>query len=68
MRKLLLAFLLVAAVVLGLGYYLNWFSFASHDGDKHTNVSITVDKAKIKSDVDKAKEKVKDVTEGGEGR
>jgi hypothetical protein len=66
MRRVFLVFLGVAVLVIGLGFYLNWFSLASKDGDAHTNVSITVDKAKIKSDVDKAKEKIKDMAEGRE--
>lgn len=57
MRKVVYALLVLAALVIGVGYYLNWFSVSSADGDK-PNVSITVDKDKIQSDVRKAKEKI----------
>lgn len=58
MRKLFLALLVLAALVIGLGYYLEWFRFSSTDGDKQTNISIIVDKEKIGADVQKAKEKI----------
>jgi hypothetical protein len=58
MRKMLLAFLVLAALVIGLGFYLEWFTFSSKDGEKQTNISITVDKEKIESDIHKAKEKI----------
>jgi hypothetical protein len=68
MRKVLVALLVVAAIGIGAGFYLNWFSFASKPGDNKaednkTNVPFTVDKEKIKSDVERAKEKVKGMTE-----
>jgi hypothetical protein len=68
MGKVLIALVVIAALVIGLGFYLNWFSFAPKGGDTNTNVPITVDKEKIKSDVEKAKEKVKDLTEKGKDK
>jgi hypothetical protein len=65
MRKILFALLVLAAVVIGLGYYLEWFTFSSTAGDK-PNISLTVDKEKIGADVQKAKEKI--TTEAGNAK
>ena len=64
MSKVLLALFVMAALVIGIGFYLNWFSYAPKGGD-NTNVPITIDKEKIQTDVGKAKEKVKELTEKG---
>jgi len=65
MRKLLIALLVAAALVIGLGFYLDWFSLALKDGENQITVSLTIDKEKIKSDLGKAKEEIKDKA-GGE--
>ena len=65
MRKMLLALFVMAAVVIGLGFYLKWFSFTPKGGENNTNIPIAIDKEKIKSDVEKGKEKAKDLTEKG---
>src|SRR5215831_8736901 len=67
MRKMLLALFVMAAVVIGLGFYLKWFSFTPKGGEYNTNLPIAVDKEKIKSDVEKGKEKAKDLTDKGKG-
>ncbi len=54
-----LAFLaLVVIVVLGLGYYLDWFKFSSQSSDGSMNINTQVDKNKIKGDVEQAKQKI----------
>lgn len=63
MRKVVLALLVLAALVIGLGFYLNWFSVAVQDGEDQSTISVTVDKKKIKSDLGKVEEKVKDTAE-----
>jgi hypothetical protein len=65
MRKVLLALFVMAAVVIGLGFYLKWFSFTPKGGEDNTYVPIKIDKEKIKTDVEKGKEKTKDLTEKG---
>jgi hypothetical protein len=56
--------LLVAAVlVIGIGFYLNWFSLAFKDGDEQSTIAVTIDKTKIQSDLGKAEEKIKDMAE-----
>jgi hypothetical protein len=60
MAKLLLVLLLLVAVVIGLGFYLEWFSFStSHDPESgRTGVKLDVDTNKIKTDADKVKQKI----------
>jgi hypothetical protein len=65
MRKLVLTLLVVAGIVIGLGFYPNWFSWAPKGGDDQTHNPVTVDKEKIQSDVQKGQEKVKVLTEKG---
>lgn len=64
MRKVLLIVLVVAALVIGLGFYLNWFSLALTDGDNQITISVTIDKEKIKADLGRAKEEIKDKASG----
>jgi hypothetical protein len=59
--KSFLAFLaLVVIVVLGVGYYLDWFKVSSSGSDSTMNINTQVDKNKIKADVEHAKQKVQD--------
>jgi hypothetical protein len=59
--KSFLAFLaLVVIVVLGLGYYLDWFKFSSQSSEGSTNINTQIDKKKITEDVEHAKQKVQD--------
>jgi len=59
MRKLLLVLLVLVVAVVALGFYLEWWGFST-SGDPETGqkgVKFSVDPNKIKSDVDKAKQK-----------
>jgi hypothetical protein len=59
--KSFLAFLaLVVIVVLGVGYYLDWFKFKSSGSDHTLNINTEVNKDKIKEDVEHAKQKVQE--------
>lgn len=46
MKGFIIALVLVAACVVGLGFYLGWFSLGSDSSDGKTNVTFTVDKSK----------------------
>ena len=61
MGRLIFVLLLLAAGVVGLGFYQGWFSFSTETADKKTNITITVDQEKIKEDKEKAQNKVQDV-------
>ena len=52
---------IVLVVVLVAGYYLKWFNFSTaNQGDK-ANISLEVDKQKIKADEQKAEQKLKEL-------
>jgi len=53
-----LGFLVIAAiVVLGVGYYLDWFKFSSGSSGNNSTYQMQVDKSKMESDTGKAKQK-----------
>jgi hypothetical protein len=60
MRKLLSLLLLLAAAVVGLGFYRGWFSSEiTHDPESgRQGIQLEVDQNKIKPDIEKAKEKL----------
>jgi len=60
----MLAFLAAAVLVfLGLGWYLDWYSFKNLPTGTagHQSFTIDINKAKITSDVEKGEEKIHDV-------
>jgi hypothetical protein len=63
MARFIGTLVILAAIVAGVGYYLNWFSFSASDDKKTdgTEINIHIDKAKIKADTEKAKEKAQDL-------
>jgi hypothetical protein len=69
MRRLLVTLLLLAAVVVGVGIYLDWFRFSTGGtGDSgKTTVDLTIDKDKMKADAEAAKEKAKSVGSQAKG-
>jgi hypothetical protein len=58
MGRFLVVVLLLAAGVIALGFYMNWFQFATESGKGKTDVKVTIDRDQIKADADKAREKV----------
>jgi hypothetical protein len=61
MLRFLGVLLLLAAGVIGLGFYLGWFHFSKDSDGQKTNISITVDQDKIREDEKRAKEKVQGI-------
>jgi hypothetical protein len=61
MRGLLVVLVLVVIGVVAVGYYRDWFKVGAANDNKAVNVNVTVDKAKIKEDEEKAKQKLKEV-------
>ena len=63
MRKLLTILLVLALVFVAVGFYMDWFnvSATSSGGSGTTSVDLTIDKGKMKSDTDHAKQKVADL-------
>lgn len=61
MRRLFVAVLVIAAVFVGLGFYLDWFNISTGSTGEpgKTSIDLTIDKDKMKSDAKDAKEKLK---------
>jgi hypothetical protein len=60
MRNLLFVLLLLLVIVVGVGFYQGWFSFStSSDPDTgRVGGQLSIDKEKMKSDLEKAKQKL----------
>ncbi len=74
MRSLIKVLAVLLICLVGIGFYRGWFSLSSpkpdargNKGDK-VNVNLSVDKGKMKSDVKKAEEKVKEEIKELEGK
>jgi hypothetical protein len=63
MRTLLIVIFAIALIAAGTAVYLNWVkvSMASRPDDDKTGVSVVVDKAKVKEDIETLKEKALDI-------
>jgi cell division protein FtsX len=65
MKRIFIMLVLLVAATAALGLYLGWFAVASTTTvDGKSNITVTVDKDKIKADEQKAKDKVKDLGQG----
>jgi hypothetical protein len=60
MKNLFVVLVLLAALAIGLGFYLGWFHYSKGGGDEKANPTITVDQEKIKADTEKAKEQAEE--------
>jgi hypothetical protein len=58
MTRFLGALVLIAAIIIGVGWYLGWFHFSTGGNDRESNFNISVDKDKIRQDEERAKEKL----------
>jgi translation elongation factor P/translation initiation factor 5A len=58
MKLVLIVLVLVAAGVVGLGFYQGWFHLGSDSADGKSNFTLSVDKEKFQEDTQKAKSKV----------
>lgn len=56
MKRFFVLVLLLAAGIVGLGFYLGWFQFSTGGTDEKPNVTFTVDKDKFDKDKKKATE------------
>jgi cell division septal protein FtsQ len=73
MRSLINVLAVLLICLVAVGFYRGWFSLTSSkrdaQGDKvNVNVNVSVDKAKIKSDVKKAEGQVKQEIKELEGK
>ncbi len=60
MRKVYVVLLLLVVAVVGLGFYRGWFGFATSSDPEtgKTEAQFSIDKDKMKTDVQKTKETV----------
>ena len=61
MKGLFIAFVVLMAVVIGVGFYRGWWNFASDSTDTKVHLNVTVDKNKIHEDKETALKKVQDL-------
>jgi hypothetical protein len=62
MKRLIFVLVLVVVGVGCLGFYLGWFHLTTETtSDGKSNITVTVDKDKIKDDEQKAKDKAKEI-------
>lgn len=59
--KIVFILVLIVAVVIGVGFYRGWFTFSSDSQGNTPNITVSVDKEKIREDKDKAVEKMQDL-------
>lgn len=59
--RTLIVLILLAAGLAGIGFYMGWFQLGTDNTADTSNVTLSVDKDKMKEDKDKAVEKVRDL-------
>jgi hypothetical protein len=66
MRKLVGTLIVIAILVVGLGFYRGWFTMSTSnpdaDADK-VNVDVTVDRGKMNEDAEAVKEQAAELTD-----
>ena len=63
MRKLLGTLTLLVLIIVGVGMYRGWFGISTDDQAGKTNVEVSVDKEKIKEDVESVSKKAKEIAD-----
>ena len=61
MTRMLSVFVVIVAVVVGLGFYMGWFHFSSGSDGNSAHITVSMDKGQIQKDKDKAVDKVQDL-------
>lgn len=65
MQKLLITFALLTVVAVGAAFYLGWLNLSTADSFDHSRreVTLTIDKEKVKEDLDAVKRKAQEAGE-----
>ena len=66
MKKLVRLLIVVAIVIVAVGFYRGWFTLSSpkaNDGSDNVNVNLTMDADKIRDDANAVKKKSAELTE-----
>ena len=59
--RIVFILVLIVAGVIGVGFYRGWFTVASDSQGSTPNITVSVDKEKIRQDKAKAVERVQDL-------
>jgi len=59
MGKILRVLLLLAFAAAVVGYFRNWYSVTRQDEQQHTNITIHIDRQRVRHDLDVAAAKVR---------
>ncbi len=59
MRKFLGTLVILALIVVGVGFYRGWFGVSTEDQPGETNVELRIDKDKIKQDAEAVSDKAR---------
>lgn len=62
MNKVLRVLLVLALVAAVIGYFRNWYTVTRVNDEQKTNINISIDRQRIREDLDLAAEKAKGVT------
>jgi major membrane immunogen (membrane-anchored lipoprotein) len=60
MKKLFFVLMVLVILVVGVGFYRGWFALSSENRDTENNktdINLTVDRGKVKEDVQEVKDK-----------
>jgi hypothetical protein len=71
MKKLVRLLIVLAIVVVAVGFYRGWFTLSSHkanDGSDNVNVNLTMDADKIRDDATAVKKKSAELTDNAIGK
>lgn len=67
MRKFLGTLVILAMIVVAVGFYRGWFGVSAEDQPGQTNVELKIDKNRIKQDAEAASEKARELTSDDNG-
>jgi hypothetical protein len=62
MAKIFRVFLVLALVAAVIGYFRNWYTVTRVDEEQETNINVKINRQRIKEDVDRATERVRNIT------
>lgn len=64
MKRLCTVLIVLATLVVGIGFYRGWFVLSSRgsSSSQKVDVNLTVDQGKMKADGEKLKDKTKEIT------
>ncbi len=68
MNKVFRVLLVLAVVAAVIGYFRNWYTVTRVNEEQKTNINVTIDRQRIKEDLELATEKAKHATNRIRGR